>query len=280
AFPGPPNVLEAAVVNNSTIQLIFITDLEPLSAANLDNYTCLAGLQSAVPTGMNSPTDKVTLTFDHSFEGGENYTLSGSGLESQGGLEMSCPFTFSFSYNTEISFEENFIVVEENAGTLELQLNLENPSNCSVTLEVLGAPFSTADDNDFTLATQVLNFTGMSNSVQIVSIPITDDVLEEQHAEYFVLQLSDANGCTISGDPQATIYIRDNDRQAAQPSKTVELVHVASFDPSGANNSTTEVVAYDAGTQRLFTTSAITNVLDIVDFSNPALPVNISSIED
>ena len=278
-FPGPPNVLEATVVNNTTIQLIFNTDLELVSAANLDNYTGIAGLQSALQTGLNSPTDTITLTFDPGFVSGENYTLTVSGLESQGGLEMSCPFTFSFLYNTEISFEENFIVIEENAGTLELQLNLENPSNCSVMLEVLGAPFSTADDADFTLATQVLNFTGMSNSVQIVNIPVTDDMLEEQHAEYFVLKLSDANGCTISGDAQVTIYIRDNDRQAAQPSKTVELIHVTSFDPSGANNSTTEVVAYDAGTQRLFTTSAITNVLDIVDFSNPALPVNISSID-
>ncbi|MFN7014549.1 MAG: choice-of-anchor I family protein, partial [Bacteroidia bacterium] len=58
----------------------------------------------------------------------------------------------------------------------------------------------------------------------------------------------------------------------------IELVHIASFDPSGSNNSTCEVVTYDAGSQKLISTSAVTGTLDIIDFSNPAAPSTIQSI--
>src|SRR5690606_18312530 len=54
---------------------------------------------------------------------------------------------------------------------------------------------------------------------------------------------------------------------------------VGSFDPSGSNSSSCEVVTYDPVSKKLFTTSAIAGFLDIVDFSNPSAPQVLGSID-
>lgn len=160
----------------------------------------------------------------------------------------------------------NFVTVNENAGTLNFVLNLVSPTTGSVDLVVKGAPFSTADANDFTLATQTLNFTAGSPLAHTIQIPIIDDTLEEQQAEYFVLSLENPVNFSITGNPQATIYIKDNDKLAPVPNENITLDYIGSFDPSGNNSSTCEIVVHDPASQRLFTTSAVAGYLDIIDF--------------
>ncbi|WP_080780233.1 choice-of-anchor I family protein [Chryseobacterium phocaeense] len=170
---------------------------------------------------------------------------------------------------TTISLDKNFIKVNENAGTLAFKINVTNPSAASVQLVVKSAPFSTADSSDFTLANQTINITPSETSYT-VNIPITDDTLEEQQAEYFALSLENPTGATISGDNTATVYIVDNDKPAPVPSGQIQLNYLASFDPSGNNNSSTEIVVHDPASQKLFTISSLTDVFDIIDFTNPA----------
>jgi len=172
---------------------------------------------------------------------------------------------------TAISLDKNFIKVNENAGTLAFKINIANPSNSTVNLVVKPAPFSTADNNDFTLANQTITLTpSMTNYT--VNIPIIDDTLEEQQAEYFVVSLENPTGATISGDNNATVYIVDNDKPAPVPSNQISLNYIGSFDPSGTNTSSTEIVVHDPATQKLFTISSITHVFDIINFSNPMAP--------
>jgi len=173
------------------------------------------------------------------------------------------------SFEAKIAMASNFVTVNENAGTLNFVLNLVSPTTGSVDLVVKGAPFSTADANDFTLATQTLNFTAGSPLAHTIQIPIIDDTLEEQQAEYFVLSLENPVNFSITGNPQATIYIKDNDKLAPVPNENITLDYIGSFDPSGNNSSTCEIVVHDPASQRLFTTSAVAGYLDIIDFSNP-----------
>src|SRR5690606_4991864 len=146
-------------------------------------------------------------------------------------------------------------------------------------LVVKTAPFSTADSNDFTLTTQTLEFTGGSTLTQTITIPIVDDTEEEQQAEYFVLSLENPIGLSITGDANATIYIIDNDRLAPVPSLEIELNYIGSFDATGSNRSTCEIVVHDPLSQRLFTTSGNAGFLDIIDFSHPTTPLVITSID-
>ncbi|WP_395047451.1 choice-of-anchor I family protein [Flavobacterium sp.] len=185
----------------------------------------------------------------------------------------------TYSWSQTVSFTSNFIVTNENQGTLNVTLNLTSPTTSSVNLVVKNGAFSTADSNDFTLTTQTLNFTSGSSTTQTIAIPIIDDSVGEQHAEYFVLSLENPLGLTISGSTFATIYIKDNDLLARTPNQDIQLDYVGSFDPSGASTSTCEIVVHDPASQRLFTISAIAKKLDIINFSNPTSLSVISSID-
>ncbi|WP_172279895.1 choice-of-anchor I family protein [Chryseobacterium sp. LAM-KRS1] len=178
---------------------------------------------------------------------------------------------------TTISLDKNFIKVNENAGNLSFKININNPSASTVNLVVKPAPFSTANSSDFTLNNQTITITPTTTSY-IVNIPIIDDILEEQQAEYFVVSLENPVGATITGDNSVTIYIVDNDKAAPVPSNQIHLNYIGSFDPSGNNNSSTEIVVHDPATQRLFTISSLTDVFDIIDFSTPTAPVVIKTV--
>jgi hypothetical protein len=190
---------------------------------------------------------------------------------------LSTQFT-TVGYSNKISFLNNFIVVDENSGSYTLSLKLENPTNSSVNLVVKPAPWSTATPNqDFIFNSTTLQFNPNSSTTQVISIPITDDMLSEDD-EYFVLSLENLNGVSISGFSYATIYIRDNDKKVVAASNELSLNYVGSFKANSIQGSTSEIVDYDPSTKRLYITSAIQDRLDIADFSNPANVQLIKSI--
>ncbi|SDL44881.1 choice-of-anchor I family protein [Chryseobacterium taihuense] len=178
---------------------------------------------------------------------------------------------------TSISLDKNFIKINENGGNLAFKINITNPSASSVNLVVKPAPFSTANSSDFTFSNQTINITPSTTSYT-VNIPIIDDNIEEQQAEYFVLSLENPVGATITGENSATVYIVDNDKPAPVPSHQIQLNYIGSFDPSGSNNSSTEIVVHDPASQRLFTISSLTDVFDIINFANPLAPSVISTV--
>ena len=178
---------------------------------------------------------------------------------------------------TSISLDKTLIKVNENAGTLAFKINVTNPSNATANLVVNPASFNTANSSDFTFTSQTINITPSTTSVT-VNIPILDDTLEEQQAEYFVLGLENPVGTTITGDTTSTVYIIDNDKAAPVPSNQISLNYIGSFDPSGNNNSSTEIVVHDPATQKLFTISSLTDVFDIINFTNPLAPSVINTV--
>ncbi|KUJ58319.1 choice-of-anchor I family protein [Chryseobacterium aquaticum] len=178
---------------------------------------------------------------------------------------------------TTISLDKTFVKVNENAGTLSFKINVNNPANATVNLVVKPSPFSTANSSDFTFSNQTINITP-STTNYTVNIPIIDDTLEEQMAEYFVLSLENPLGATISGDASSTVYIVDNDKAAPVASNQIQLNYIGSFDPSGNSTSSTEIVVHDPATQRLFTISSLTDVFDIINFANPLSPSVISTV--
>ena len=277
-FPAPPTVTNAAVTSSTTIRLVFNSDLNATTAGNISNYTGITGLTSATVTSNGAAIDTVTLTFSTPFSNGISYSLSVDNIQNAANRPMACEYRFNFTYTTRISFASTFVVAQENAGTLNFVLNIVNPGVCKVDLGVLGYPFSTTSANDFTLATQTLNITGTSTTVN-VAIPIIDDNNVEQAAEYFALVLRNPVDALITGDTLATIYIKDNDVAAPAAAKDIELQYVGSFDPSGSSNSTCEVVVYDSASKRLFTNSAVEGRLEIINFSNPAAPSVVKSVD-
>lgn len=273
-FPSSLQVQSASVLNNTTIQITFNANLNTASASNVANYTGVANLASVTVAN-----NVATLTFSTPFAPATNYALVISNIQDAAGSTMACPYTYNFSFNATLSLASNFVTVNEDAGTLNFVVNLAAAATGSVDLVLKPASFNTADSNDFTFATRTLNFTSASLLTQTIQIPIIDDTALEQQAEYFVLSLENPVGYSITGNPMATIYIKDNDRMAKVPNNDIQLNYIGSFDPSGTNNSTCEIVVHDPVSQRLFTTSAIAGFLDIVDFSNPAALSVVQSID-
>jgi hypothetical protein len=272
AFPGPPYVASASVINQTSLQLVFSTAVNNATATNLANYTGITGLQSVV---VGADTKTITLTYSTPFVVGSANTLTINNIQDLEGRAMFTAYNFDFTYSTFISFDKKFISVSEDAGSLEVKIKIQNPATSNVDLVVKGAPFSNATPNDFTLVTQTLNFNGASALEQIINIPITNDNLSEQD-EYFVLSLETASGAVITGGNYMTIFIKDNDRAVPVPNKEIELSPIGSFDPG---SSTAEIVVHDPTSQRLFVTSAVQDRLDIADFSNPNAITLIKSID-
>lgn len=241
------------------------------NAQNLVDFRIGNASGTPVPFTTTFNNNKITVIPVSSLSPGQTYylALKPNTVEdlSDNGITTTTSSTFTTA-GTTVSLDKNFIKVNENAGTLAFKINVSNPSATTVNLVVKPAPFSTANSGDFTLSNQTINITPSTTSYT-VNIPIIDDTLEEQQAEYFVVSLENPAGTTISGDNSATVYIVDNDQPAPVPSGQIQLNYIGSFDPSGNNNSSTEIVVHDPASQKLFTISSITDVFDIIDFSTP-----------
>lgn len=269
---------------NENVRLINDSAIDNTNAASLVELRLNNATGALVPFAATFAANVITIVPTSALANSQNYyvALLPNLVEDSSNNAITTLKSSTFttaSFEAKISMASNFVTVNENAGTLNFVLNLVSPTTGSVNLVVKGAPFSTADANDFTLATQTLNFTAGSPLTHTITIPIIDDTLEEQQAEYFVLSLENPVNFTITGNPQATIYIKDNDRMAPVPNQDITLEYVRSFDPSGNNASTCEIVVHDPVTQKLFTTSAVAGFLDIIDFSNPEAPVTINSVD-
>ncbi|QOR74477.1 choice-of-anchor I family protein [Cruoricaptor ignavus] len=220
----------------------------------------------------NNPNFKLKVEFSEAGGGTkgnnrfDNFTLD-SGIVQQ-------------SNPSKVSLDKNFISVKENAGTLNFIVKVENPVAGSVDLVLKPAEFNTAENgSDFSFSNQTINIVP-GQTEYAVSIPIIDDSdANEQHAEYFNLELQNPVNAEITGNALATVYIVDNDKAAPQSSTELTMNYKGSFDPSGANKSSVEILAFHPGTKRLFAISAITGVVDIIDFSNPEMPSVFKTID-
>ena len=177
---------------------------------------------------------------------------------------------------SSISFRENFISVSEDAGSVAVTLELENPSASSFDLVLKEAPFSNTNASDITYTSTTITLTGTSSITQTITIPIKDDA-EAEMDEYFILSLENLNNVNLSGKQYLTVYIKDNDRAAPVPTEEIRLKYVESFKPAATGS--TEIVVHDPVSQRLFMTSAIEGRLDIADFSDPSAITLVKSID-
>lgn len=273
-FPGPPQVTQATLTSNTTLELQFNNSLDPLSVEQIANYVGVPDLSTATLIAANI----VQLTYATPFTVGQTYTLTVAGVQDTDGRVMLAPYQFTFNFTPRVSFASRFVSVSESAGTATVQLNIENPvPGATADLVFKSGIFSTADHSDVNFTTTTLDLS--SGATLEVNIPISDDPDAEQD-EYFVLALENPNGISIQGIPFFTVYVRDNDRKAPTATRTVELEFAARYAvPNPANaEGIAEIVAHDPISQRLFVISTGLKAFDIVDFSDPLNPTQIAQI--
>jgi hypothetical protein len=273
-FPGSPTVVKAEVLSAKSIRVIFSRDMDSARVTSLSSYTGISGLNSISVTKNGSLADSVTLNYSTAFQNNTAYSLTVSNVIDKENRKLFTPYIFKFTFSTTLAFDTRFVTVTEGTKTVSVTLTPKFASSGSFTLEAMPNSWNTASSNDINLSTSSFNFNETTSKIT-VNFNINDDSEIEQD-EYFVVGIKNINGFTITGNDFFTVYIKDNDRLAPTPSKSIELVHLNSFDPNPAAGSTCEISAYDSASKRLFMTSAIQKRMDIADMSNPS---NISLVK-
>jgi len=180
--------------------------------------------------------------------------------------------------NTSIAAANNFIQVAENVGTVNVPILIANANASPVTLNLGFSVYSNATDNvDFTW-TNTLTIPANTNGTTNHVITINDDLLPEKAERIVVKIISGTNTRISTTENYQIIFIKDNDYQAPSPSNALNLTLLTSFSNGTAGTNSAEIVAFDEDVDRLYIANSIGAKLDIVNFSNPASPVLISSI--
>lgn len=183
------------------------------------------------------------------------------------------------SPTVSIAAAANFQIVNEDAGTIQVPITIAN-SNGSISKVAFG--FSTYSDatldSDFTLTDDTLTIPANSNGVFNLPINILNDNTAER-AERIVLKIMGGINVQVHAtNNYQIIYIKDNDYVAPTPTNELNLSLLSSFSNGAAGTNSAEIVAYDSSNFRLYIANSIGGKLDIVDFSNPTIPVILSSI--
>ena len=188
-------------------------------------------------------------------------------------VNVGCP-----QAEVSIASASNFIQVNENAGTVTIPVTVTNANALPINVQFSLSVYSNATAGlDYTWTnTMVIN--PLTNGVINHSLTIIDDAIIE-NAERIIVKISSTdNGIVNATNNYRIIFISDNEANPISSSNELNLNLLSSFSNGATGINSAEIVAHDAQSQRLFIANSIAGKMDIVNFSNPAAPVLISSI--
>lgn len=176
-----------------------------------------------------------------------------------------------------ISIASETAVVNENDGTVDVVLNLSNPSTSSITVDLsVSTTIGTAiNGNEYSFTNQTVTFP-INTSSQTVSITLNNNTIASGD-KYFQLELSNPTGATINGISKKTIYIIDDEVEVPVASNALNINFLSNYvvDATGS----AEIVAHDPTTQRLFVMNSTASKVEILNFANPSAITTIQSID-
>ncbi len=178
----------------------------------------------------------------------------------------------------DVSFVESDITVLESDGIISVDIEVNTTSTVDGTAEVTLVLFSNATNvQDFVLLDTLITFPSGSTNNQTFTIQIEDDAIIEQ-SEYIVLTLDNLNNVELSGNTSVVVYISDNDRVLPTASNELKLQLLTSYSNGAEGTNSAEIIAFDTTSNQLFIANSIANQIDIVDFTDPSVPVAVMSI--
>ncbi|MBC8153907.1 MAG: choice-of-anchor I family protein [Bacteroidetes bacterium] len=166
--------------------------------------------------------------------------------------------------------------VSEAAGTVSLTLAVTSPGSTTGSVQLTIGSGSAQNGADFTLAGAPVTITVPANATSVVySFPVINDT-DPEADEYLTLRLQNAVGIQIGAVNSQLILLLDNDKLAPVGDASLALQLLTTYRNPSAGSS--EIVAYDKVSKRLFIANSVANRIDIVNFANPSAPVATSSI--
>jgi hypothetical protein len=191
---------------------------------------------------------------------------------------LATPGVYMAANQPVVSFEAADVIVSEGDGTVSFNLGITNANTLPTTATIGVVSASTAVvGEDYNLLTTTVNFPANSTDPQTVEVELLDN--NTLGGRYLILQIESLTNAEAGSDTELIVLIQDNDDSApvAQSNPAAQLVHQGSFAlPDGA---AAEIIAYDSGSQRVFTTNSEFNELQILDFSMPNGLTAVSAID-
>jgi hypothetical protein len=188
------------------------------------------------------------------------------------------PGTFTPVASSAISFDSEYVFVDENAGTAAVNISISNasPSEVTADVSVLSGIGTAIAGTDFTFAPQTITFPANSVTPVTLSVALTDNTVAGNDT-FFVLKLDNATGAGLGGITTKTVYILDNEDATPVASGALDISYLSSYlvDPAGSS----EIVAHDPVSQRLFVVNSTATKLAILDFSNPEAITQVAMID-
>lgn len=209
---------------------------------------------------------------------GTNWTAATNFVGNAVGLPVyASPGTFNPVVTSTISFATETTIVNENAGTVALTINLSTASTSAVSVDVaVATDLGTATNGtEYSFTNQTITFPANTTS-QTVSVALTD-IASANGDTYFVLQLANATDALLNGVTQSTVYILDRQTDAPTASHALNINFLTNYvvDPTGS----AEIVAHDPVSQRLFVMNSTVSKVEILNFSNPAAITAVQSVD-
>ena len=183
-------------------------------------------------------------------------------------------------FGVSVSFDEENTSVDEAAGSVNFRVNYNNQSGSDreIRFRVLG--ISTTDASDYTIASLTDTARANTNGTFNFNVSVNDDAVSENDEVIFIELDSDSTDYYVADGDNAfsVLFIRDNDNVGPTASKAVQLNLLTSYRGLVSAGST-EILAYDSTSQRLFVTNSSNDRVEILDFSNPSVITRIDSID-
>lgn len=176
----------------------------------------------------------------------------------------------------EVSFVFEEMTVEESIGMLSFDLSILGTSTSPSSVDVVVRGASTANESDFMLIDTTITFPAGFAGTMSFSLMIEEDFFEEQ-SEYIILGLDSMENAQAGSIDQFFLYINDNDLQIPQANNELDFELLTSFSNGVEGDNSAEIIAFDPVSQKLFIANSEANTIDFVDFSDPSVPVLLSS---
>ena len=197
-------------------------------------------------------------------------------FEGGAGTDGESAITFVEEVTPIMSFVEKDLTVMEDAGEINVELEITESNGTESVVEVVVYGSSSAENvTDYVLLDTTITASGMVDEIVTFAIAIEDDAVEEQ-SEYITLAINAVSNVELGDVEEMFLYITDNDRVIPQATHELNFEMLTSYATGTEGEHSAEIVAFDEESNRLFVANSEANQVDIIDFSDPSV---LSSID-
>lgn len=134
-------------------------------------------------------------------------------ITTKGGATKIIPVKGTSSNNPEISFQTTSFNIDEDKGSITLQVNIANANNNSTSVDIVTLMSGTATEtDDYTFSSpQTITFPANSTDSIVITIPIIDDNIVEGTENIWFTFDNSTNGAVYGTDDSVEVIIADND---------------------------------------------------------------------